>query len=284
MFKSVCIASMIAAASAQGLFGTGAGATDFSSLFLLDAISGGDYYGHGSGIFGGGSDLLTLAAFGGLGGDGATGTSGISDLLLLDQFSGHGRRGGRHGSSRGGSSDLLTLAAFGGLGGTGAGIFGGDAAGTNGISNLLLLDQFSGHGSGSTDFLPIAALTGGLGAQSDISNLFFLNQFGGGSHGEFEDLALLSAFGGVEGANLNQLWGQQQLINGHSGIVPLLQATGQALPTDFTQLALLNQLDSQSGRGYSRHYPRRSHGYSRHHAPRRAGAYAPRVVAPRVGY
>jgi len=263
--KFIVAACMAAAASAQLFTGTN-GLTDY---LLLDSLTSnhGYYYG------GRHNDYLPLLALGGLNG-GAAGTTALTDYLLFDQLS-HRSYGGHH--------DYLPLMALSGN--------------TAQATDLLVLDSLShsNHGRHS-NFLPLAVLSGQttIGTDPTLTNLWALNEFGGGHHSDFNDIAALSVFGGVTGPQLQTAWGLQQLHNGHENIVPFMAATGQALPTDFTSLALLNQFDHSGHRSYyprhySRHAPRAVHrgyspvhrGYPQQAFPQRIqGAVPQRVVQP----
>lgn len=236
--KVIAAACMIAAASAQAL--------DMTSLLMLDRFTG-HGYGHGSRF---GDALPLLALSGGLTG-GAAGTD-LTNLLLLDSFSGHGYGHGR---------DMLPLLALnGGLTG---------AAGNADLTNYFLVDQLQHSGSGHGDFLPLAMLSGQTQFGGNLGNLWALNEFSGGSRSAFDEMLPLAAAGVIPQGQLEQFWGLSQMQHGNNGILPLMSMTGQAIPTDMTNLIMLNEFSGHRGY-YPRHYGRRAHGYG----------YPRRVVRP----
>lgn len=196
----------------------------------------------------------------------ASASFNINNLLMLDLLD-HGSDYYGHGGLFGGS-DLLPLLAF----------QNGNVAGGS-FNDYLLLDTLSHNGGHHDDFLPMMMLSG-QGAfgvpQTEMSELWALNQMSG-HHDDFSDLITLSAFGGVPAGEMKQLWGYQQIMDGGASsdhYLPLMAATGQAIPTDFTSLWALNEFSGHHGytrgHGYRRHAPR-------HHA-RRAVHRAPRAV------
>ena len=112
-------------------------------------------------------------------------------------------------------------------------------------------------------------LSGQTQLGGELGNLWALNEFTGGSNSTFNEMLPLAAAGIIPSADLNQFWGLSQMQHGNRGILPMMSMTGQALPTDMTNLWMLNEFSGH--RGY---YPRHS-GYGRS-APRHYGRqYAP---------
>ena len=178
----------------------------------------------------------------------------LNTLLMMDSF-GHGSFGGRFGG------DMLPLLALNG------GLEGGD------LTNYMLVDslQHSGDGSG---FLPLSILSGTTDIGGDLGNLWALNEFSHGSQSALNEILPLAAFGVLpEGTDLNQFWAIKQFQHGNDSILPLMTLAGQDIPTDLTQLMVLNEF-SGPHRTYGRRAP--------HYYGRRAPVYgrAPVVATP----